>query len=358
VVLLALFLVIESRTEDPMFHLDLFRVRAFAAGNVANLLASIGRGGLQFMLIIWLQGIWLPQHGYNYSDTPLWAGIYMVPITVGFLISAPISGYLSDKHGARKFATGGMLIGALTFLLLEFLPANFSYPVFALLLLVNGIGFGLFTAPNTTGIMNSVPARQRGAASGMTATFRNSGMVLSIGLFFSLMIVGLSSSLPHSLTTGLTAQGLSPADASRIAHTPPVGLLFAAFLGYNPMKTLLGPKLSTLSASAQANVTGRRFFPRLISNPFMHGLRIVLTMALIMLLIAAVASWMRGGKYVAVDDDEPAADQVGAFGAPSEANGSEHGDEAPVMALTTPGCIATTGAGDSRPLEADAERSI
>jgi MFS family permease len=304
VALLAAFLVIESRTPDPMFHLDLFKVRAFAAGNLANLLSAIGRGGLQFMLIIWLQGIWLPQHGYNFSDTPLWAGIYMVPITVGFLVSAPVSGWLSDRYGARGFATGGMVIGAVSFLLLELLPANFSYPVFALLLLVNGIGFGLFTAPNTTAIMNSVPPRQRGAASGMNATFRNSGMVLSIGLFFSLMIVGLAASLPKTMYAGLTGQGLNPTDASRISHLPPVALLFAAFLGYNPMKTLLGAKLKTLSTSAQANVTGRSFFPHLISNPFMHGLRIAFTASLVMCLVAAACSWLRGGKFVARDDDD------------------------------------------------------
>jgi EmrB/QacA subfamily drug resistance transporter len=324
--LLAAFLVIEAKSDDPMFHLDLFRVRAFAAGNIANLLSAIGRGGLQFMLIIWLQGIWLPQHGYNYTDTPLWAGIYMVPITVGFLTSAPISGYLSDKYGARSFATGGMLVGAASFLFLELLPANFSYPVFALLLLINGIGFGLFTAPNTTGIMNSVPARQRGAASGMTATFRNSGMVLSIGLFFSLMIAGLASSLPRTMYAGLVGQGLNPADATRISHLPPVALLFAAFLGYNPMQTLLGPKVKTLSAAAQKTVTGRSFFPHLISNPFMHGLRIAFTASLIMCLVAAACSWLRGGRYIAVDDES---EGVGAFGAP-EHEGAD-GEEAPKM---------------------------
>jgi MFS family permease len=326
VVLLAAFLVIEAKTPDPMFHLDLFKVRAFAAGNFANLLSAIGRGGLQFMLIIWLQGIWLPQHGYNFTDTPLWAGIYMVPITVGFLISAPVSGYLSDHYGARGFATGGMLVGAASFLFLELLPPNFGYPTFAMLLLLNGIGFGLFTAPNTTGIMNSVPARQRGAASGMNATFRNSGMVLSIGLFFSLMIVGLAASLPKSLYNGLTGQGLNPTDAARISHLPPVALLFAAFLGYNPMKTLLGPQLKSLSASAQANVTGRSFFPHLISNPFMHGLRIAFTVSLVMCVIAAACSWLRGGKYVAQDEE---GDEVGAFGAPEHADADP--DEAPVL---------------------------
>jgi len=300
--LLAVFAVIEMRAEDPMFRLSLFRIRAFTAGNAANLLGAIGRGGLQFMLIIWLQGIWLPQHGYDYARTPLWAGIYMLPITAGFLLSAPLSGYFSDRYGARPFATGGMLVGALSFLSLELLPANFGYPTFAVLLLMNGVAFGLFSAPNTTAIMNAVPSRDRGAASGMNATFRNSGMVLSIGLFFSMMIVGLASTLPHALNRGLVAQGLDAKSAGAISHLPPVALLFAAFLGYNPMKTLLGPKLSSLSASAQANVTGRSFFPHLISSPFMHGLRIAFTMSIAMCLIAAGCSALRGSPPPVPDE--------------------------------------------------------
>jgi len=309
VLLLIAFGMIEVRAEDPMFRLSLFKIRAFTAGNAANLISAVARGGLQFMLIIWLQGIWLPQHGYDFERTPLWAGIYMLPITVGFLLSAPIAGFLSDRYGARPFATGGMIVGGSSFLFLMLLPANFNYIVFALLLLINGSAFGLFAAPNTTGIMNSVPSSDRGAASGMSATFRNSGMVLSIGLFFSLMIVGLASTLPHTLYSGLTAQGLDAKTATGIAHLPPVALLFAAFLGYNPMKTLLGPKLSTLSAKAQANVTGRSFFPHLISGPFMHGLRIAFTMSLLMCLVAAGCSALRGGLPVAEPDDD---DEVGA----------------------------------------------
>jgi EmrB/QacA subfamily drug resistance transporter len=304
-VLLIAFGIIELRAEDPMFRLSLFKIRAFSAGNAANLLSAIARGGLQFMLIIWLQGIWLPQHGYNFERTPLWAGIYMLPITAGFLLSAPISGFLSDRYGARPFATGGMVVGGLSFLFLMFLPANFGYPLFALLLLINGIAFGLFAAPNTTGIMNSVPSRDRGAASGMSATFRNSGMVLSIGLFFSLMIIGLASTLPHTLYTGLVGQGLDQRSATSISHLPPVALLFAAFLGYNPMKTLLGPKLATLSPAAQANVTGRSFFPHLISSPFLHGLRIAFTMSLVMCLVGAACSALRGSP-TAVDEPEGA----------------------------------------------------
>jgi MFS family permease len=306
--LLALFLVVERRSADPLFHLDLFRIRAFSAGNLAGLLASISRGGLQFMLIIWLQGIWLPLHGYSFASTPLWAGIYMVPLTLGFLVAGPVSGWLSDRYGARPFATGGMLLTAASFAALMLLPIDFPYFVFAALLLLNGIGSGLFAAPNTAGIMNAVPARQRGAASGMRATFQNAGFVLSIGLFFSLMIAGLAARLPATLYTGLTANGVPPDTAERIAHLPPVGSLFAAFLGYNPIRTLLGPAaLAHLGPAQAANLTGTSFFPGLIAEPFRHGLAIVFLAALVMSLVAAGASWLRGGRYVHEEPDQPVA---------------------------------------------------
>jgi MFS family permease len=306
--LLGLFLSVERRSTDPLFHLDLFRIRAFSAGNLAGLLASVSRGGLQFMLIIWLQGIWLPLHGYSFASTPLWAGIYMVPLTLGFLVAGPVSGWLSDHYGARPFATGGMLLTAASFAALMLLPIDFPYPVFAALLLLNGIGSGLFAAPNTAGVMNAVPARQRGAASGMRATFQNAGFVLSIGLFFSLMIAGLAARLPTTLYDGLTANGVPPASAERIAHLPPVGSLFAAFLGYNPIRTLLGPAaLEHLSPAQVANLTGTSFFPRLIAEPFQHGLAIVFLAALVMSLVAAAASWLRGGRYVHEELEAPEA---------------------------------------------------
>jgi MFS family permease len=306
--LLGAFLVVEHRSDDPLFHLDLFRIRAFSAGNLAGLLASVSRGGLQFMLIIWLQGIWLPLHGYSFASTPLWAGIYMIPLTLGFLVAGPVSGWLSDHYGARPFATGGMLLTAASFAALTLLPIDFPYWVFAVLLLANGIGSGLFAAPNTAGIMNAVPARQRGAASGMRATFQNAGFVLSIGLFFSLMIAGLAARLPTTLYDGLTANGVPPASAERIAHLPPVGSLFAAFLGYNPIRTLLGPAaLEHLSPAQVANLTGTSFFPRLIAEPFQHGLAIVFLAALVMSLVAAAASWLRGGRYVHEELEAPEA---------------------------------------------------
>ncbi len=296
--LLIAFCVIERHVEDPMFHLDLFRVRAFAAGNLAMLLAAMGRGGLQFILIIWLQGIWLPQHGYDFSQTPLWAGIYMTPIIAGFLIAGPASGWLSDRFGARPFATGGMLLAGLSFLLLIVLPVDFSYAWFALILLLNGIGMGLFAAPNNAGVMNSLPSTQRGAGAGMLATFQNSASVLSIGVFFSLMIVGLAAGLPHAMQSGLAAHGVPAADAARVSHLPPVATLFASFLGYNPMQTLLGPHvLHGLPAGQAQTITGRSFFPHLIAGPFHTALIYAFVFAIAACVVAAVASLMRGGKY-------------------------------------------------------------
>ena len=305
VAVLAAFCVIETRVSEPMFDLGLFKIRPFTAGNMASLLSSLGRGGLMFTLIIWLQGIYLPTHGYDFDRTPLWAGIAMLPLTAGFLVAGPLSGYLSDRFGARPFATGGMLLAAASFLLLEMLPIDFTYWQFAGILLLNGIGMGLFASPNRAGIMNSLPPERRGVGAGMSATFQNSAMVLSIGVFFTLIILGLAGTLPGALNHGLVAQGLPHADAARIAALPPVSVMFAALLGYNPVQTLLGPAIGKLSASHAAYLTGHTFFPSLISAPFKHGLEVAFVFAIACCLIAAVASLLRGGKYVH-DDGSPA----------------------------------------------------
>jgi MFS family permease len=295
---LALFCVIETRVAEPMFHVELFRNRAFAAGNLAALLAAMGRGGLQFILIIWLQGIWLPEHGYAFSQTPLWAGIYMLPLIAGFLVAGPASGYLSDHFGARPFATGGMLLAAASFLLLIVLPVDFSYVWFALIIALNGIGMGLFSSPNSAGVMNALPSSRRGAGAGMLATFMNSATVLSIGVFFTLMIVGLSSGLPNTLQNGLLAHGVAAPDAARVSSLPPVATLFASFLGYNPIKTLLGPDaLGHLPPGEAQTLTGRSFFPHLISGPFHTALVYAFVFAILACLVAAVASFLRGGRY-------------------------------------------------------------
>jgi MFS family permease len=320
--LLTAFCFVEQRVEAPMFDLQLLRIRAFAAGSAATLLASIARGGLQFMLIIWLQGIWLPLHNFLFRDTPLWSGIYLLPLTAGFVVSGPVSGWLSDRHGARAFASGGLLVSAAAFGGLLVLPTDFRYMLFAVLIFVAGAGMGLFSAPNAAAIMNSVPARQRGAASGMLATFQNSGFVLSIGVFFSLMIAGLASALPKTLSHGLIAQGVPAGAAHQIAGLPPVGSLFAAFLGINPVAQLLAPSgaLRHLPAASVARLTGRHFFPQLLSGPFHHGLVIVFSMAIALLVIAAFISALRGGRYV--HDEHAAGAGADAAGAGAGSAGS------------------------------------
>ncbi|BCL81478.1 MFS transporter [Ktedonobacteria bacterium brp13] len=303
VLLLATFIWIELHAEDPMFRLELFKIRMFAAGNASSFLASVARGGLQFMLVIWLQGIWLPLHGYDYEVTPLWAGIYMIPLLIGFLLMGPLSGWLSDRFGARPFSTLGMLIQALGFFLLTVIPLNFSYIWFALILFMLGIGQGMFSSPNTSSVMGSVPAEQRGVASGMRSTFQNSGSIVSIGVFFSLITSGLAMSLPTTLTSGLTNAGVPANVATKLAHLPPTSALFAAFLGYNPMSKLLPPNvLNALPAAKQAVLLGHNFFPNLVSYPLSVGLHSVFYLSVVMCLVAALASLLRGKAQIVTSE--------------------------------------------------------
>jgi MFS family permease len=297
IALLAGFAVIELRVSSPMFRLPLFRIRAFTFGVLASFLSAIARGGLMFMLIIWLQGIWLPEHGYSFSRTPLWAGIYMVPLTIGFLVAGPIAGHLSDRFGSRPFATAGMLGTAFSFGLLDLLPIDFSYIQFAGAVLLMGLSIGLFAAPNRAGVMNSLPPADRGAGGGMNVTFQNSAQVLSIGIFFTLLILGLAATLPHTLTAGLEAHGVPAATATQVGHLPPVTVLFAAFLGYDPIRTLVGPHvLGALSSANAAALERHSFFPSLIAHPFHSGLHEAFAFAIGACLVAAAASWWRGGR--------------------------------------------------------------
>ena len=303
--LLVVFCLVELRVPQPMVDVRLFRSAAFGMGNLAGLMSSVGRGGLQFMLIIWLQGIWLPLHGYSFESTPLWAGIYLLPATFGFLAAAPIAGSLADRFGARPFTVGGMVLMAVTFVALLLIPVNFDYWAFAVLVFLNGLGGGIFTAPNTAAIMSSVPASQRGAASGVRATFFNAGSSLSIGIFFSLMILGLAATLPDAMSRGLQQQGVSAAVANEVANTPPVGSLFAAFLGYNPIAELLAPHNALQQPGVNAEVlTGKTFFPNLIIEPFHSGLVVVFGAAALMMVIGAIASMFNPGRYGGTDTDE------------------------------------------------------
>jgi MFS family permease len=299
------FIFVEQRVPEPMFRLELFKIRMFAAGNIAGFLASLGRGGLNFMLIIWLQGIWLPLHGYSFADTPLWAGIYMLPLTAGFLVMGPLCGHLSDRYGARFFSTAGMFVAAAGFIGLMTLSTNFNYTIFASFILLIGMGMGMFAAPNTTAIMNSVPPEHRGASSGMRATFQNTANTLSITLIFTVVIIGLAGSLPTTLYQGLSRAGIPTADAAMVANIPPTAALFAAFLGYNPMATILPSQIvKSLPLTAQAQLLGKTFFPSLLLGPFKSGLRIAFSISTLLMIVAAMASLMRGKKYTD-DQSEP-----------------------------------------------------
>jgi MFS family permease len=345
--LLAAFAVLETRIAEPMFQLSLFRIRAFTAGNLAGLAVAIARGGLQFMLIIWLQGIWLPLHGYDYSQTPLWAGIFLLPLTAGFLVSGPVAGILSDKLGSRGIATAGMAVFGGSFIGLMLLPVNFPYPAFALLIALNGIGSGMFASPNSSSIMGSVPARQRGAASGMRSTFQNSGTALSIGLFFSVMIAGLASRLPQTLSSGLRQHGVAAGVAHQVASLPPVSSLFASVLGVNPLGHLLSAYggLSALPAAARQTLTGREFFPSLISGPFQHGLIVVFAFAAVLSALAALASALRGTRPAAASP----ADTSPADTSPADSSPAETGTADRDTVDTGP---AETGTADTRPADA------
>jgi MFS family permease len=341
IAILVLFAWVETKVPEPMFRLSLFKIRAFTAGNIAGLLAALGRGGIQLMLIIWLQGIWLPQHGRSFSETPLWAGIAMVPLTIGFLITGPLAGVLSDRYGSRLLATAGLVVSGGSFLLLEVLPINFSYIWFALLILLFSIGMGLFFSPNQAAVMNSLPADQRGAGAGMLNTFQNSATVLSMGLFFTIVTLGLAARLPSHLFKGLVAAGVSPAAAHQVASEPPIGSLFSAFLGYNPIKELLGPSgaLNKLPAHQVAYITGRSFFPKLIEQPFAGGLHLAFTFAAIATGIAVVASAVRGKRYL--HTPEPLAEEL-AEGAAESAGIVGLSEEVLPEQVPADGTLATT----------------
>ncbi|MGA7476916.1 MAG: MFS transporter [Thermoplasmata archaeon] len=303
--LLVAFVYVETRVQDPMFRLELFRIRAFAAGNFAGLLGSIARGGVMFMMVIWFQGIWLPLHGYSFAQTPFWAGIYMMPMLAGFVVMGPLSGWLSDRFGARYLASAGMGISAVTFLFLLALPYNFVYWQMGLILFVQGCGMGMFAAPNTAAIMNSVPAEDRGAASGMRATLQNAGMQLSMAVFFTIVLVGLSNGLSGSVSGALSSAGVTgPAGGalSSLVASNPTGALFGAFLGYNPMTLYISYLPASLQgqipASVVATLTSHQFFPNAVGPAFLKGIDLAFGVSAVLTAVAAGVSLMRGGRYV------------------------------------------------------------
>ena len=303
---LILFPFVENRVESPMFRLDLFKIKSFAYANIAGLLGSLGRGGLMFMLILLLQGIWLPLHGYSYASTPFWAGIYMLPLTAGIIIMGPLSGVLSDIYGPRWIATGGMVIVTLSFLLFAALPINFSFYEFALAEFMMGVGSGMFGTPNTASIMNSVPAEDRGVASGMISTMRNTAGIASMAIFFTIVIVGITQRFPEAMASSLASIGavhLTPI----LSKIPPTAALFSAFLGYNPVEsilTTLPPSLTAIIPASTLNtLTGITWFPSTLANAFLPSLGTSFYIGAIISAIAAILSALRGEKYIHKDKE-------------------------------------------------------
>lgn len=295
--LFAAFVLIERRVDEPMLRLSLFRIRPFSAGIVSSFLAALSRGGLMFLLIIWLQGVWLAVHGYDFARTPLWAGVAILPLTIGMLISGPLSGHLSDRFGARYFASGGMAMTGVCFAALAFLPVNFHYWVFALVLFATGLSMAAFGSPNRAAVMNALPSRHRGTGSGINTTAQNSAQVLAIGLFFTLMTLGFSSGSGPHLFAELVAHGVPVAEARHATSLSPISTLFSAFLGFNPVAHLVSAStLAHLTGAQRAILLGRAFFPSVITTSFHNGLRIALTFSVAMSFLSAAASWVRGPR--------------------------------------------------------------
>ncbi len=297
-VLLIAFPFVERKVKQPMFRLELFKIRAFSAGTLSGMVAGMGMMGLMFMIILLFQGIWLPLHGYSFSSVPFWAGIFMLPMTAAMGIFGPLGGKLSDKHGSRGIATLGLFIAAFALIMLVTLPYDFIYIEMAVLLFIFGSGMGLFMAPNTSAVMSSVPPESRGSASGMLTTMRNVGTTASMGIFFTILILGLTSILPGTIFSGLTTAGLGSSLSKTISsQIPPTDAIFSALLGISPMKEIVSLLPSSVSSgiptSVISTITARTWFPGVFAPAFMSSLRIVFYSAFAITLTGAALSLFR-----------------------------------------------------------------
>ena len=296
--LIIAFIPIELRQEEPLFKLSLFRVRPFTYGVMALFLSSLARGAIMFLITIWLQGIYLPLHGFSYTETPFWAGIYMLPMLVGTVMMAPIGGSLTDRYGARIVATVGMAIIAVSLYLLTLLPYNFNLVEFESILFLNGIGNGLFASPNTTSIMNALPPRDRGAGNGMRQTLSNVGSTISMAMFFTIAMSVFSQYVPIRIHDIALSYGLPTDVANALANIPASSLLFATFLGMDPASVLPSSAINNLPTNVVKLLDSNTFLPSVLGPPFMIGLRFSLYISIAFVLIGAVLSYMRGGRYV------------------------------------------------------------
>lgn len=300
-VLLAAFPFIENRVKNPMFRMDLFKIKSFTYANLAGFLNALGRGGMMFMLIILLQGIWLPLHGYSYESTPFWAGVYMLPLTFGFILMGPISGMLSDKYGPRWIATIGMVLATAAFIILASLPYNFNYIELGLTLFLMGVGGGMFGSPNSASIMNSVAPQDRGVASGMMTTVMMTAFTVSMAMFFTIVIVGITQRFPAAMTSSLASIGAVQL-ASVLTSIPPTGAMFSAFLGFNPVSTILSGLptqfVASIPSGTLTTLTGTTWFPQTLADAFMPALRLSFYIGAAFCALAAILSGLRGANYI------------------------------------------------------------
>lgn len=291
-VLILAFIFIELKVQSPLLELRLFKHRDFATGNLSNMLASLARQGITFMLILWLQAIWLPLHGYSWSSVPFWAGVYMIPNLAGFAIFGPVSGYLSDRYGSKWFTVLGLSISTISFALLAILPYDFNYAEFVIIIFLMGAGMGLFTSPNTADIMAAVPPDKRGVASGIRATLMNVASTASLALYFTIVLTGMVVMYPVYATKELNALGLPSSVVNFIASLPATAALFAAFLGYDPFSLVA----NKLPPALFHEVDKPSVFVNAIAPSFTYGLKEAIYISIILLIVATVVSAIRTGE--------------------------------------------------------------
>ncbi len=304
IIFLLLFIYIEKHVKEPMFNLSLFKIRPFAFGNFSLLFSGLGRGAVMFLVIIWLQGIYLPLHGFSYSETPFWAGIYMLPMLLGMVIFGPIGGALTDIYGARIFATVGMAITTISLFLLTLLPYNFNLLEFEIILFLIGVGGGLFASPNTTAIMNAISSKDRATANGMRMTINNIASTISMAIFFSITITMFSQNLPSQIMKYSIQNGIPRNVAYILSQIPASGLLFGAFLGVNPLAGLPQNLISNIPPNALKVLESPTFLPNILGPSFMIGLDYSIYIAIILSILATILSALMGKRYVHEEDFE------------------------------------------------------
>lgn len=292
--LLVIFVLWERKANNPMLDLHMFRFRNFSIGSITGFISAMSIMGLLYMLTLLFQGIWLPLHGYSFSITPLWAGIYMLPMTISMGVFGVVAGKLSNKTRIKWFTVFGLILSGMSLFFLSLLPYNFKYYQMMIMLVIFGMGYGLFNSPNIASVMSSVPPQDRGSASGMLNNMRNTGYVASMGVFFSILISGLSSNLPASLSNALNKAGASSVSGT-VSKMPPSVAIFGSFLGINPVSHFI-PPVNNLSSSTISLIEGNTWFSQAFSMPFMSSLDTVYYVSGAIAIVAGLISVLRTNR--------------------------------------------------------------